>query len=145
MPGLLSSAADSVGGAAQVGTVRKGLQCFAFAGPAIALLLLTLPGLSSTAAMALFIGALGVSSLGQAGFVANMSDIAPKNAGQLFGLCNTFGSFAGIIGVSAAGYIYERCGSFNPLFTITSALYVIGAVAFAALSSADPLPLEAAA
>jgi ACS family sodium-dependent inorganic phosphate cotransporter/ACS family sodium-dependent inorganic phosphate cotransporter-like MFS transporter 9 len=37
---------------------------------------------------------------GQAGFVANMSDIAPRHAGTLFGLCNTFGSFAGILGVS---------------------------------------------
>ena len=37
---------------------------------------------------------------GQAGFVANMSDIAPRHAGLLFGLCNTFGSFAGILGVS---------------------------------------------
>lgn len=37
---------------------------------------------------------------GQAGFVANMSDIAPRHAGVLFGLCNTFGSLAGILGVS---------------------------------------------
>jgi hypothetical protein len=32
--------------------------------------------------------------------VANMSDIAPRHAGVLFGLCNTFGSLAGILGVS---------------------------------------------
>ena len=37
---------------------------------------------------------------GQAGFVANMSDVAPRHAGLLFGLCNTFGSLAGILGVS---------------------------------------------
>ena len=37
---------------------------------------------------------------GQAGFVANMSDIAPRHAGRLFGLCNTFGSLAGILGVA---------------------------------------------
>lgn len=34
--------------------------------------------------------------------MANMSDIAPRHAGLLFGLCNTFGSFAGILGVSGA-------------------------------------------
>jgi ACS family sodium-dependent inorganic phosphate cotransporter/ACS family sodium-dependent inorganic phosphate cotransporter-like MFS transporter 9 len=41
-----------------------------------------------------------VAGAGQAGFVANMSDIAPRHAGILFGLCNTFGSLAGILGVS---------------------------------------------
>ena len=35
-------------------------------------------------------------SLGQAGFVANMSDIAPTAAGKMFGLCNTFGSLSGV-------------------------------------------------
>lgn len=35
-----------------------------------------------------------------------MSDIAPRHAGLLFGLCNTFGSLAGILGVSGGG-----CGS----------------------------------
>lgn len=31
------------------------------------------------------------AAAGQAGFVANMSDIAPRHGGKLFGLCNTFG------------------------------------------------------
>lgn len=46
-------------------------------------------------AVSLMTVALGTTSLGQAGFVANMSDIAPRQAGQMFGLCNTFGSLAG--------------------------------------------------
>lgn len=110
--------------------VRKTIQVTAFVGPAIALLLLTLPNVSSRFAMALFTLALGVQSLGQAGFVANMSDVAPYNAGQLFGLCNTFGSFAGIVGVSAAGMLYEATGSFNTLFYVSAALYAVGATVF---------------
>ena len=65
---------------------------------------------------------------GQAGFVANMSDIAPRHAGQMFGLCNTFGSAAGIVGVSAVGYIVQATGSFDPVFKLTALLYVCGAV-----------------
>jgi cyanate permease len=89
--------------------------------------------------MALFTMALGVQSLGQAGFVANMSDVAPHNAGQLFGLCNTFGSFAGIVGVSAAGMLYEATGSFNSLFYLSAALYTLGAVVFGICAKVDVL------
>lgn len=46
--------------------------------------------------------ALVFNSCRQAGFVANMSDIAPRHAGRLFGLSNTFGSLAGVVGVSGA-------------------------------------------
>ena len=70
---------------------------------------------------------------GQAGFVANMSDIAPRYAGQMFGLCNTFGTLAGIVGVSAVGLIVERTGSFDPVFKLTALLYVLGTVVWNAL------------
>lgn len=65
---------------------------------------------------------------GQAGFVANMADIAPGNAGQMFGLCNTFGSLSGILGVSIVGYVVQLTGSFSPVFKITAALYVFGTI-----------------
>ena len=65
---------------------------------------------------------------GQAGFVANMSDIAPTQAGQMFGLCNTFGSFAGILGTATVGFIVEATGSFDPVFKLTSALCVAATV-----------------
>ena len=47
---------------------------------------------------------------GQAGFVANMADIAPGSAGQMFGLCGTFASLAGIIATSSVGLVVERTG-----------------------------------
>lgn len=126
----VTSGGDGLSTCVQVERVRKVIQVTAFAGPGIALLLLTLPNVNSQIAMGLFTMALGIQALGQAGFVANMSDVAPYNAGQLFGLCNTFGSFAGILGVSAAGVLYEATGSFNSLFYITAALYAIGATVF---------------
>lgn len=57
-----------------------------------------------------------------------MADIAPRKAGQMFGLCNTFGSLSGIIGVSAVGFIVEKTGSFDLVFKITAAMYLLGTV-----------------
>ena len=65
---------------------------------------------------------------GQAGFVANMSDIAPRYAGRLYGLANTFGSFAGILGVSAVGFVVEKTGSFDPVFKLTAVMYIAATV-----------------
>lgn len=108
--------------------VRRLMQTVAFLGPVAALLVLSRPGISATKAVLSMTAALGITSLGQAGFVANMSDIAPSNAGRLFGLCNTFGSLAGIFGVSAAGFIVERTGSFAAVFLLTAALNIAGSI-----------------
>ena len=62
--------------------------------------------------------------------MANMSDIAPSYAGQLFGLCNTFGCLAAILGVSAVGFIVEFTGSFAAVFKLTAALYVLAVIAW---------------
>lgn len=113
-----------------VTTVRKGVQTVSFLIPAVALLVLANPGISPTVAVAAMTTALGVTSLGQAGFVANMSDIAPRYAGQMFGLCNTFGSLSGILGVVSVGHIVEKTGSFAPVFLLTACLYVAAVVAW---------------
>lgn len=38
------------------------------------------------------------------------------------------GSFAGILGVAGVGLIVEKTGSFNPIFQLTAAMYVVGAL-----------------
>ncbi len=50
--------------------------------------------------------------------MANMSDIAPRAAGKMFGLCNTFGSLSGILGVTAVGFIVEYTKSFSTVFQV---------------------------
>ena len=126
MAGLLADTLVSRG--VSVTTVRKSLQTVAFLVPAIALLVLAQPGLSPTQAVAAMTVALGTTSLGQAGFVANMSDIAPRHAGKMFGLCNTFGSLSGIVGVTAVGFIVEATGSFSPVFLLTASMYVVATI-----------------
>mmetsp|Transcript_17093 Transcript_17093/g.29254 ORF Transcript_17093/g.29254 Transcript_17093/m.29254 type:complete len:305 (-) Transcript_17093:149-1063(-) len=124
LSGLLADTLVSRG--VNVTTVRKSVQTVAFLVPAVALMLLSQPGLSPQVAVGLMTVALGTTSLGQAGFVANMSDIAPRQAGQMFGLCNTFGSLSGILGVTAVGFIVEATKSFSPVFQLTAGMYVLG-------------------
>ena len=119
--------------------VRKILQTTSFLGPAGALLVLQGARSSAILSMACFIAALGLQSLGQAAFVANMSDIAPRHAGRLFGLSNTFGSLAGIVGVAFAGFAVQATGDFSLVFQVSAVLYACGAALYLALASSDRL------
>jgi ACS family sodium-dependent inorganic phosphate cotransporter/ACS family sodium-dependent inorganic phosphate cotransporter-like MFS transporter 9 len=96
--GMLSDGLVARGVPATV--VRKRVQTFAFLAPAAPLVALAAGGLTPAQAVGCMTAALGATSVGQ--FVTNMSDVAPRHAGRLFGLCNTFGSLAGILGVSGA-------------------------------------------
>ena len=83
--------------------------------------------------MACFVGSFASISLGQAGFVANTSDVAPPRlVGRLFGLANTFGSFAGILSTSLAGYL-----GFEWIFKVTALVLVGGAAFYARFASAE--------
>lgn len=116
-------------------TVRKAVQSIAFLGPVAPLMALAGGGLTPVQAVAAMTAALGITSVGQ--FVTNMSDIAPRQAGRLFGLCNTFGSAAGIIGVSAAGFLVESTGSFGMVFKITALLNIIGTLVWTSFATAE--------
>lgn len=105
--------------------VRKTMQSVAFLVPALALGVLAQPALPPAVAVAAMCVALGATSLGQAGFVANMTDIAPTAGGRMFGLCNTFGCAAGVLGVTTVGVVVERLGSFAPIFAATAGMYVL--------------------
>jgi ACS family sodium-dependent inorganic phosphate cotransporter/ACS family sodium-dependent inorganic phosphate cotransporter-like MFS transporter 9 len=104
--------------------VRKTMQSVAFLVPALALGVLAQPALPPAVAVGAMCVALGATSLGQAGFVANMTDIAPTAGGRMFGLCNTFGCAAGVLGVTAVGVVVEALGSFAPVFSATAGMYV---------------------
>jgi len=121
--GLVARGAD---GGWTVTRVRKVMQATAFLVPALALGVLSRPeALSPPLAVGALVVALGATSLGQAGFVANMTDIAPTAGGRLFGLSNTFGCAAGVLGVTTVGVVVERVGSFAPIFAATAAMYVL--------------------
>ncbi len=66
-----------------------------------------------------------------------MSDIAPTHAGQLFGLCNTFGSAAGILGTWGVGVMVEATGSFASVFQVTAVMYVVGIAVWLAMCTSE--------
>ncbi len=78
--------------------------------PAAALLLLSQPGIRAPTAVAAMTTALGFTSVGLGGYVANMSDLAPRHAGELYGLCSSLGCWGGIAGSRGRHSGGVRCG-----------------------------------
>eukprot|EP00803_Ostreobium_quekettii_P009326 evm.model.scf_2050.1 EVM.evm.TU.scf_2050.1 scf_2050:7752-15159(+) len=113
-----------------VAATRKIMQSVAFCVPAAMMLMLGAMEVTPALALGCLTASLAASSLGQAGFLANSSDIAPRNAGKLYGIANTFGSFAGLVGTWLAGVMVDRTGSFSLVFQTMAAAYVAGAVFF---------------
>lgn len=135
---LAGAAADALLPALGATRVRKVAQSVGFLGPAACLGLL-LCASSPLAALACLTAALGLAACGQAGFVANIGDVAPRSAGRLFGLANTVGCLAGIAGTAAAGVVVQAAGgSWRPLITLQAALYLAGWAAYVAQASGEP-------
>ena len=119
-----------------LGAVRKLMQTtgFMLGGGA----LLALPAIHSAhAAVALATISLAGTGMSTGGFVVNHIDIAPRYAGILMGLSNTFATLPGIIGVAATGFILQTTGSFSAVFYLIAIVYAVGMVAYAALASGD--------
>ncbi|HVN91877.1 MAG TPA: ACS family MFS transporter [Candidatus Binataceae bacterium] len=117
-------------------TVRKMMQATSFALGGSALLLL--PTIHSAgAAVALTTLSLAGTGIGAGGFIVNHIDIAPRYAGILMGLSNTFATLPGIIGVAATGFILEATGSFSAVFYLIAMVYAVGALAYVAMASGE--------
>jgi MFS transporter, ACS family, solute carrier family 17 (sodium-dependent inorganic phosphate cotransporter), other len=110
-------------------TVRKVVQTVAFTLGAIPLLILPAAG-SPASAIALVSVSAAANSLGLAAFGINHLDVAPRYAGILMGVSNTIATFPGIIGVAAAGLIWQATGSFAGIFYLTAAVYIVGAAGY---------------
>jgi MFS family permease len=68
-----------------VAVVRRSMQAVAFVVPALMLLLLSSVVVSPQVAAACMAVALGANAVALAGYVADMSDVAPRHAGKMFG------------------------------------------------------------
>ena len=58
--------------------------------------------------------------------MANMTDIAPRQGGKVFGICNTFGGVAGVLGVTTAGQLLDAGAGYSAVFGIMVAMYLVG-------------------
>lgn len=96
----------------RVGTVRKILQVVGMLGPAGCLCLAVSPlvGASASVASGLITLGLGFSALTLGGVSASHLDVAPRNAGLVFGAGNTAATLAGLVSVPVTGYILQVRG-----------------------------------
>ena len=63
---------------------------------------------AESSSAALISGALGMSAASVAGLYSNHADLSLRYASILLGLTNTLGALPGIIGVTAAGIIFDH-------------------------------------
>lgn len=116
--------------------VRKSMQAAAFVLGALPLLALPAATSAGVAVMLVTLS-IGGSSLGVGAFAVNHLDVAPRYAGILMGLSNTFATIPGIIGVAATGVILEKTDSFAATFYLTAIVYIVGLVFYLVLGSGD--------
>ncbi|GLU00744.1 hypothetical protein SLE2022_180900 [Rubroshorea leprosula] len=115
--------------------VRKIMQSIGFLGPAF---FLTQLSHVRTPAMAVLCMACsqGSDAFSQSGLYSNHQDIGPRYAGVLLGLSNTAGVLAGVFGTAATGYILQR-GSWDDVFKVAVALYIIGTLVWNFFSTGE--------
>ncbi|KAL4421693.1 hypothetical protein ABPG77_010637 [Micractinium sp. CCAP 211/92] len=125
-----------------VTNVRKLSQGISFAGPAacmVALAFLT-PATPGAGPTTLIVGlmslAFALGAWARAGLYCNHQDLSPKYAAALLGLSNTAGALPGVLGVTAAGYLLDKTGSWaQALFFPTAACQLVGLVVYSIFAS----------
>jgi ACS family sodium-dependent inorganic phosphate cotransporter len=123
-------------GGMHLGSVRKLMQTTAFAIGGLPIL--ALPSIhSAAAAVALATVSLGATGMATGGFAVNHLDVAPRYAGILMGLSNTFATLPGIIGVAATGFILEKTGSFAAAFYLIAIVYAVGLLCYGMMASGE--------
>jgi ACS family sodium-dependent inorganic phosphate cotransporter len=109
--------------------VRKTLQTIAFVLGAAALCAMPFAH-SAVQAVILATVSIGGTAIGMGGWGVNHLDVAPRYAGVLMGISNTFATVPGIIGVAATGFIVQATGSYSVAFYLAAAIYLVGLIAF---------------
>jgi ACS family sodium-dependent inorganic phosphate cotransporter len=114
--------------------VRKLLQTFSFAGIASALFIV---GHVESAALAIAIMTVGncISAFASGGFSVNPVDIAPRHAGTIMGLSNTFATIPGIVGVYVSGLILAWTDSWAIVFSTAGFVTLFGMAFYLAFGS----------
>ncbi|XVE77159.1 hypothetical protein DITRI_Ditri13aG0039200 [Diplodiscus trichospermus] len=115
--------------------VRKIMQSIGFLGPAFFLTQLSHVRTPALAVLCMACSQ-GSDAFSQSGLYSNHQDIGPRYAGVLLGLSNTAGVLAGVFGTAATGYILQR-GSWDDVFKVSVALYIIGTLVWNLFSTGE--------
>ena len=116
--------------------VRKLCTALALYGGGLLLLLLDFAE-TFTQALFLITLVLGIMAFTNVGPIQNSQDLAPKYAGALYGVMNSFGAFSGIVGVYVSGYLLEVVGKWSAVFHLSSGACLIGCTVFLIFGSAE--------
>ncbi|PSC72700.1 putative anion transporter chloroplastic [Micractinium conductrix] len=125
-----------------VTNVRKLSQGISFAGPALCMLALAYltPATPGAGPTGLIVGimslAFALGAWARAGLYCNHQDLSPKYAAALLGLSNTAGALPGVLGVTAAGYMLDKTGSWaQALFLPTACCQIFGLIVYSIFAS----------
>eukprot|EP01116_Phalansterium_solitarium_P019357 TRINITY_DN5368_c0_g1_i1.p1 TRINITY_DN5368_c0_g1~~TRINITY_DN5368_c0_g1_i1.p1 ORF type:complete len:495 (-),score=115.78 TRINITY_DN5368_c0_g1_i1:133-1617(-) len=118
--------------------IRKGSQTIAFIGPSVFFGVLTVTS-DRNVALVCVVLAMSCAACSQNGYWANIIDISPQFAGQLCGISNTSASVAGILGNTLTGIILDSTGSWEFVFIMCIAFYVVGIIFFLAFAEGEAL------
>lgn len=127
-----------------VKTVRQVFQSVGMLGPAACLFLATSPLVSSSAetCSAIITIGLGLSAFSLAGVSVSHLDVAPNNAGFVFGAANTAATAAGFVGVTSTGWLLKETSSWAWVFGLAGAHYIIGTVIWILWVGGSQLPQD---
>ncbi|XP_019609053.1 voltage-gated purine nucleotide uniporter SLC17A9 [Rhinolophus sinicus] len=87
---------------------------------------------------------IGLQTFNHSGVSVNIQDLAPSCAGVLFGVANTAGALAGVVGVGLGGYLIETTGSWTSMFNLVAAVSSLGLCTFLMFGKAQRVDLSPA-
>lgn len=122
---------------------RRIFNTIGLVGPAVLLIGLSFFNCTQTlAAVVLLVLAVSLSGFVFAGYLVNHMDIAPQFAGTLMGLANGISACTGFIAPYVAAVITrdQTRESWQIVFVIAAIIYVLGAILYCVLSSAEIQP-----
>ncbi|XP_036281867.1 solute carrier family 17 member 9 isoform X1 [Pipistrellus kuhlii] len=85
---------------------------------------------------------IGLHTFNHSGISVNIQDLAPSCAGVLFGVANTAGALAGVVGVGLGGYLIESTGSWTSVFNLVAAVSSLGLCSFLVFGEAQRVDLS---
>ncbi|XP_021528132.1 voltage-gated purine nucleotide uniporter SLC17A9 isoform X3 [Aotus nancymaae] len=83
-----------------------------------------------------------LQTFNHSGISVNIQDLAPSCAGFLFGVANTAGALAGVVGVCLGGYLIETTGSWTCLFNLVAIISNLGLCTFLVFGQARRVDLS---
>ncbi|XP_029424310.1 solute carrier family 17 member 9 isoform X2 [Nannospalax galili] len=92
-------------------------------------------------AMVFASASIGLQTFNHSGISVNIQDLAPSCAGFLFGVANTAGALAGVVGVCLCGYLIEATGSWTCVFNLVAIISNMGLGTFLMFGQAQRVDL----